>query len=58
MNALGLAARALKVDVSRGDPLPDTDIALDEIPTAVQTGTARDIAQRGSLDLPDLLNRP
>ena len=55
--ALALAAQASRVDVVAATPLPGTDLALDEIPSPVQTATARDFEQSGSLDLADLLNR-
>ena len=54
---LTLAAQASRVDVVAATPLAGTDLALDEIPSPVQTATARDIEQSGSLDLADLLNR-
>ncbi len=54
---LALAAQASRVDVVAATPLAGTDLALDEIPSPVQTATARDIEQSGSLDLADLLNR-
>ncbi|HEY1947858.1 MAG TPA: TonB-dependent receptor [Bryobacteraceae bacterium] len=54
---MALAAQASRVDVVAATPLPGTDLALDEIPAPVQTATARDIQQSGSLDLAALLNR-
>ncbi len=54
---LALAAQASRIDVVAATPLAGTDVALDEIPTPVQTATAHDIEQSGSLDLADLLNR-
>ena len=54
---LALAAQASRIDVVAATPLAGTDLALDEIPAPVQTATARDIEQSGSLDLADLLNR-
>jgi outer membrane receptor protein involved in Fe transport len=52
-----LATQASKVEVVAPTPLPGTNLALDEIPAPVQTVTARDIEQSGSLDLSDLMNR-
>jgi outer membrane receptor protein involved in Fe transport len=52
-----LASQASEIDVVAPTALPGTDLALDDIPAPVQTGSARDIEQSGSLDLADLLNR-
>jgi outer membrane receptor protein involved in Fe transport len=52
-----LAARAGKIDVVSSTPLPGTDLPLDQLPAPVQTATARDIEESGSLDLAALLNR-
>jgi hypothetical protein len=54
---LALASQAARIDVVAATPLPGTDLAIDDIPGPVQTATARDIQQSGSLDLADLLNR-
>jgi outer membrane receptor protein involved in Fe transport len=54
---MALAPQASKIDVVAPTALPGTDLALDEIPAPVQTATARDLQQSGSLDLADLLNR-
>src|SRR5579863_5799336 len=54
---MALAAQASKVDVVAPTPLPGTDLSLDEIPTPVQTASARDLDRSGSLDLADLLNQ-
>lgn len=54
---MALAPQASKVDVVAATPLVGTDLALDEIPTPVQTVTALDIEKTGSRDLADLLNR-
>jgi outer membrane receptor protein involved in Fe transport len=54
---MALAAQTARIDVVAATPLPGTDLPLDEIPAPVQTATARDIAQSGSLDLAALLNR-
>lgn len=54
---LPLAARASKVDVIAATPLPGTDLALDQVPAPVQTATAKQIEDSGSLDLSALLNR-
>ena len=52
-----LATQASTVDVVAATPLAGTDLAVDEIPAPVQTATARDLEQSGSLDLADFLNR-
>jgi outer membrane receptor protein involved in Fe transport len=55
--AMTLAGQASRIDVVAPTPLPGTDLALDQVPSPVQTASARDIEQSGSLDLADLLNR-
>jgi outer membrane receptor protein involved in Fe transport len=52
---LELSAQASKVDVVEVTPLPGTDLPIDQIPAPVQTATARDIEQAGSLDLSSFL---
>jgi outer membrane receptor protein involved in Fe transport len=52
-----LRPQAVNVNVVAATPLPGTDVPVDEIPAPVQTASARDIEQSGSLDLSDLLNR-
>jgi outer membrane receptor protein involved in Fe transport len=54
---LALAPQASEIDVVAATPLPGTDLAIDDIPTPVQTATAHDIEQSGALDLSDLLNK-
>ena len=54
---MALAPQASKIDVVAPTALPGTDLALDQIPAPVQTASARDLQQSGSLDLADLLNR-
>lgn len=54
---LALAAQASRIDVVAATPLPGTDLAIDEIPTPVQTASARNLERSGSLDLADLMNR-
>src|SRR5579862_7202525 len=54
---LPLAPQASRIDVVAATPLAGTDLALDDIPSPVQTATAHDIEQSGSLDLADYLNR-
>ena len=54
---LELAAQASRIDVVAATPLPGTDLPIDQIPAPVQTASARDLEQTGSLDLTDLLNR-
>ena len=54
---MALAPQAAKVDVVAATPLPGTDLAIDQIPAPVQTATARDLENSGSLDLSDLLNK-
>jgi len=52
-----LAPQAAEIDVVAPTALPGTDLALDDIPAPVQTATARDVENSGSLNLADLLNR-
>jgi outer membrane receptor protein involved in Fe transport len=54
---LALAPQSSKIDVVAATPLPGTDLPLDLIPAPVQTASARDLEQTGSLDLADLLNK-
>jgi outer membrane receptor protein involved in Fe transport len=53
---LPLATRAERIEVAGSTPLPGTDVPINEIPSAVQTTSAADILQTGSLDLSGLLN--
>ena len=55
--ALALAAGASRVDVVSATPLAGTDLSIDQIPGPVQIATAEDIANSGSLNLTDLMNR-
>jgi outer membrane receptor protein involved in Fe transport len=52
---LALAAQASRIDVVAATPLPGTDLPLDQIAAPVQTASARDLEQSGSLDLSDLM---
>ncbi len=54
---MALAPVAAKIDVIAPTPLPGTDLPIDDIPAPVQTASARDIGQSGSLELSDFLNR-
>jgi outer membrane receptor protein involved in Fe transport len=54
---MALASQATKLDVVEATPLPGTDLPIDQIARPVQTATARDIEQSGSLDLTDFMNR-
>jgi outer membrane receptor protein involved in Fe transport len=54
---MALATQAANIDVVAATPLAGTDLARDEIPAPVQTGSGRDIDQSGALDLADFLNR-
>ena len=54
---MALAAQASRVEVVAATPLAGTDLPLDEIPAPVQTASAKNIQQSGSLDLTDLLNQ-
>lgn len=54
---LELAAQASRIDVVAATALPGTDLPIDQIPAPVQTASARDLEQTGSLDLSDLLNQ-
>jgi len=54
---MALAAQSSRVDVVAATPLAGTDLPLDQIPAPVETASAKDIQQSGSLDLTDLLNQ-
>ena len=54
---MALAAISSSVDVVAATPLPGTDLPLEDIPAPVQTASARDLQQSGSLDLADLMNQ-
>lgn len=54
---LELATQVSAVDVVAPTPLAGTDLPLDQIAAPVQTLSARDLEQSGSLDLSDVLNR-
>ncbi len=54
---MALSTQATQVDVVAATPLPGTDLPLDQIPAPVQTLSARDLEQSGSLDLSDLMNQ-
>jgi outer membrane receptor protein involved in Fe transport len=55
--ALVLRSQATSVDVVSTTPLPGSDLSKDQIPSPVQTATAKDIENAGALDLSDLLNK-
>lgn len=55
--AMALSATADKVDVVAATPLAGVGLTRSEIPAPVQTATARDIDESGSLTLSDFLNR-
>jgi outer membrane receptor protein involved in Fe transport len=52
-----VGATSTQVDVIETTPLPGVDLALNEIPSAVQAATLDDINNSGALDLSDFLNR-
>jgi outer membrane receptor protein involved in Fe transport len=54
---LSLASQTSRIDVVAATPLPGTDQPLDEIPTPVQTASARDLQTSGSLDLAHYLSK-
>ena len=54
---LALLSQANSVDVVAVTPLPGTDLSRDQIPSPVQTATAKDLENSGALDLSDLLNK-
>ena len=54
---MALAPVAAKIDVIAPTPLPGTDLPIEDIPAPVQTASGRDIAQSGSLNLSDFMNR-
>jgi outer membrane receptor protein involved in Fe transport len=54
---LELATQVSAVDVVSATPLPGTELPIDQIAAPVQTLSARELEQSGSLDLSDVLNR-
>ncbi len=54
---LELATQVSAVDVVSATPLPGTELPIDQIAAPVQTLSARELDQSGSLDLSDVLNR-
>ena len=52
-----LAPRVAKIDVVEAAPLPGTDVPIEQIPAPVQTASAGDIDQSGSLNLSDFMNQ-
>lgn len=54
---LALASTAYKVDVVAPTPLPGSELALNQIPSPVQTATKIDIDNSAALELGDFLNR-
>lgn len=54
---LALASQASRIEVIEPTPLPGTDIPVDQLPSPVQTATARDIENSGAIDLTDMLNK-
>ncbi len=55
--SLGVASTASSVDVVDATPLVGVNLTKDQIAVPVQTATAEDIANSGSLDLSSFLNR-
>jgi len=55
--AMTLGAATDTVEVVATTPLAGVDLSRRQIAAPVETGTARDIADSGALDLPDFLNR-
>jgi len=54
---LALSATGYKVDVVAATPLPGGDLALNQIPSPVQTATKADIENSAALELGDFMNR-
>ena len=54
---LVLRSQAASLNIVATTPLPGSDMDRSQIPSPVQTATARDIENSGSLDLADLLNK-
>ena len=54
---LALETQATRIDVVATTPLPGTDLSLNQIPTPVQTASAREIQDSGAVDVPDFLNK-
>ena len=54
---MALGTETSRVDVIAATPLAGSDVPVREVPSPVQTATAKDIENSGALDLSDLLNR-
>jgi outer membrane receptor protein involved in Fe transport len=54
---MALGVESARVDVVSATPLAGSNLSLQEMPGPVQTATARDLDNSGSLDLSDFLNR-
>ncbi len=54
---LSVGAETTRVDVVDATPLPGVELALNQIPAAVQTVSAAAIQQSGSLNLADVINK-
>lgn len=54
---LGPASTSSSIEVIETTPLVGVDLTKDQIPAPVQTASAKDIANSGSLDLSSFLNR-
>ncbi len=52
-----IGAAAASVSVVASTPLAGSDLSVQEIPSPVQTASAKDIENSGALDVADLLNR-
>ncbi len=52
-----LLPQATSIDVVTTTPLPGSDVARDQLPTPVQTASAKDLENSSALNLADLLNK-
>ncbi len=54
---LELSSQASSISVVSSTPLPGSDLSRDQIPSAIQTASAKDLEESGSPDLSDFLNK-
>jgi hypothetical protein len=54
---MALGQASARIDVVASTPLAGSDLTLQEVPGPVQTATAQDVENSGSLDLSSFLNR-
>lgn len=54
---LKLASQSTRIEVVGQTPVPGTEIPINEIPSNVQTASARDMEQSGAFNISDFLNK-